>query len=285
MKRLSWELMAFGLAVLLSPFARADYAFTTVDVPGATFTSLTGINDSGQMIGFYVAAGIRYDFLLSDGTYTTLYGPNGTGAFANGINNAGQIVGYYFGADGLVHGFLRDSDGTYTTLDFPGFDSLDTEAYGINDSGQIVGQYYGGGRIHGFLRDSYGRYTRFDAQGAFYTMLTGINHAGVLLGNTIDDDGGNGAFYFDSSFEPIIPVPGSATYAFGINDVGDIVGFYGQPDGSSHGYLRSADGNYTSLDVPDAQLTCAYGINNNGIIVGSFDDQQNHTHGFVATPQ
>jgi hypothetical protein len=48
------------------------------------------------------------------------------------------------------HGFLRDVDGSYTTINTPF--AYGTNATGINASGQIVGSYYDFfGTYHGFL--------------------------------------------------------------------------------------------------------------------------------------
>lgn len=126
--------------------------YTTFDVPSSApgNTYAIGINDSGQIVGYYAdLIGIYHGFLRSsDGnTYTTLedpLSPNWT--LPTGINNSGQIVGYY--NDGLRnHGFVRDTDGTYSTLDDPaafyhnsiGF----TMPMGINDLGQVTGYYMG----------------------------------------------------------------------------------------------------------------------------------------------
>jgi probable HAF family extracellular repeat protein len=73
------------------------------------------------------------------------------------------------------------------------------------------------------------------------------------------------------------------TFAYGINDAGQIVGEYSDASGS-HGFLLSA-GKYTTLDDPSAggplSSTVAWGINNKGQIVGSYRDSANHEHGFL----
>src|SRR5204863_7137588 len=122
-----------------------------------------GINDSGQIVGFYttgdlITGGRGHGFLYSGGIYTTLDDPLATGGtFATGINNAGEVVGYYFDyGDPKTHGFLY-SDGIYTTLDDPSatvgsaFGSGSTVANGIDDAGDIVGYYTDStGLNHGF---------------------------------------------------------------------------------------------------------------------------------------
>jgi len=145
--------------------------FTTVDFPGAVSTAATAINNSGQIVGYYLAAQ-GGGFLLSGGVFTTIIGQ------ARGINNGGHIVGFYPAA-GTNHGFLL-SGAAFTPLDFPG--AVSTEAYGINDSVQIVGNYFdGAGILHGFLKDGT-NFISIDYPGAFSTQAFGINDSGQIVG-------------------------------------------------------------------------------------------------------
>jgi hypothetical protein len=49
-------------------------SIVTIDVPGATSTIVTGINDHGDVVGAY---DIRHGFLLKDGVFTTIDVPGG----------------------------------------------------------------------------------------------------------------------------------------------------------------------------------------------------------------
>jgi probable HAF family extracellular repeat protein len=103
---------------------------------------------------------------------------------ARGINGTGQIVGWLAGAGGREHGFLRASDGTFTTIDVPGnFPSAHTLASGINSVGQVVGGFTDTDyREHGFLRASDGTFTTIDVPSAIRTAASGINHPGQIVG-------------------------------------------------------------------------------------------------------
>jgi probable HAF family extracellular repeat protein len=108
--------------------------------PGATTPQ--GINDAGQIVGWYSDVTGTHGFLLSGGTYITLNDPlalNGANTQAYGINDSGQIVGTYVDSNALPRSFLY-SGGTYTTIDGPVVNSFPI-ARGINDAGQIVGSY------------------------------------------------------------------------------------------------------------------------------------------------
>jgi probable HAF family extracellular repeat protein len=79
---------------------------------------------------------------------------------------------------------------------------------------------------------------------------------------------------------------GGNTFASGINDTDQIVGWYFDKDVRSHGYIFDANsGAYTTLDDPfGAGGTFAGGINDRGLVVGSYLDADNfsgHYHGFL----
>ena len=110
-------------------------AFTNIDFPGASFTQVSGINDVGHIVGTSQDEEYR-GFVYANGTFTNIDVPGAIATLAYGINDAGQIVGTFGDAKGGLHGFL-DSDGTFSTIDFPG--AFQTNPIGINDAGQIVG--------------------------------------------------------------------------------------------------------------------------------------------------
>jgi probable HAF family extracellular repeat protein len=120
--------------------------------------------------------------------------------------------------------------------------------------------------------------------GAEFTLASGINDSGQIVGTFIDASFMNQAFLRDTagSFAQI-DVPGAffRTEANGINDSGQIVGTFFDATGL-HGFLRDTDGSFTPIDVPGA-LAGVFGINDNGQIVGIFDDSTG-THGFLASP-
>jgi hypothetical protein len=84
-----------------------------------------------------------------------------------------------------------------------------------------------------------------------------------------------------------IDFPGAVfTNAQGVNAVGDLVGFYTDTAGKTHGFLRSGD-QFRSIDFPNAGLTQARGIGPAGDIVGSYQ-QPNESggapaHGYLLT--
>ena len=164
--------------------------YTAFEVAGAvTQTFPIGINDRGQIVGYYDDAGGLHGFLRQkDGRFSSIDFPGARATEALKINNRGQIVGIYSetGAVGFAdrRGFLLDR-GRFTRIDFPG--AVNTVARGVNDRGQVVGGYLdAAGRFHGFLWDK-GRFTTIDVPGAVGTTATDINNRGQIAGEHGDD--------------------------------------------------------------------------------------------------
>jgi probable HAF family extracellular repeat protein len=284
---------AAALFGVTCPAVATTYTFTDVDVPGASQTLASDINNAGTVVGpYYIlppypGPGVSGGFLYSGGTYTTLNISSGGTPY--GINDRGQIVGWAFvdiTAD-TTHGFLY-SGGVYTPLINPAGPNM-TFASGINDRGQIVGAYRAtaGGFTHGFLYSG-GVYTTVDdPHGTLDSITTGINNKGQIVGTytttaTPGSLGGYHGFLYSGGVYTTLddPLATYGTSASGINDQGQIVGEYGDNSGT-HGFVYS-EGVYTTLDDPSATLnTSALGINDRGQIVGTYDDTR---HGFLATP-
>src|SRR5262249_20527616 len=80
----------------------------------------------------------------------------------------------------------------------------------------------------------------------------------------------------------------SFTSAQDINNNGEVVGYYSLPGSSvEHGFAyNSANGQWTTFDVPGAVSTFVYGVNDLNQIVGTYTDANNISHSFVgAVPQ
>jgi hypothetical protein len=126
-------LAAFLIASV--PLALAQGTYTQFDVPGALATYVSGINTSGDIVGYWVDANVNYHgFLLNGSTYTTIDYPGATYTYLYGINDLGQIVG----VAGTNIGFLYDVvTQTFTTITCP--HAFFTLPYAINNAGTIAG--------------------------------------------------------------------------------------------------------------------------------------------------
>jgi probable HAF family extracellular repeat protein len=133
-------------------YAQSGWTFTTIDDPAAignTGTFAQGINDPGQVVGYFLDSTGTHGFSKTGSSFTTLNYPSAPlSTFAEGINNKGDVVGWYNGnvagyknpTPGLSdHGFLY-SGGVYTAINDPSA-TIGTFAQSINNKGQIVGFY------------------------------------------------------------------------------------------------------------------------------------------------
>ena len=134
-------------------------------------------------------------------------------------------------------------------------------------------------------------FTTLNAPSAEETIPYAVNDAGQIVGVQVISPGiGNTNFFYSNGMFTTLndPVATGGTFAFGINDGGQIVGHYGAPPFPSgniavHGFLHN-NGVYTPLDDPSANDnpgTTAMGISNSGQIVGYYYDSNITAHGFL----
>jgi len=276
--RTSFLVGAVLAATIASHAAKATtFTFTTVDVPGAESTALSGINNQGLAVGTFVKNGQQVGFLrASDGTIAT-FSVAGLPTSTGGINDLGQVVG------SLSNGqdFIRNTDGSLITFSVPD----NGPALDINNGGTVVGYHSAGNVCHGFVRSPGGALTDLDDPSSAIpnTVAQGINDQGEIVGNFnfetnafLRDAGGT---FTNFQFPGAI----GQTAAFGINDAGDIVGFY--DIATNHGFLRHADGTFETVDDPlRGKVSQVTGINDKGVLVGLFTDASGAMHGYIATP-
>src|SRR6476659_3048501 len=84
---------ALGLLLVIPRAADAQYAFATIDVPGATRTSATGNSTTALAGEFDDANGNTHGFILSKGVFTTVDVPGAAATGLNGINASGSFTG------------------------------------------------------------------------------------------------------------------------------------------------------------------------------------------------
>ena len=167
------------------------------------------------------------------------------------------------------------SNGTYTLIDHP-TDSFPT-FYDINDAGKIVGTTLGAGFESGFTYEN-GTFTPFSYRGN--SVPLSINASGDIAG-TYDFGRTRHGFVIRNGTGSDIDVPNFETYATGISDPGQVVGYYTGSTGYSY-----ADGQFiTSFQYPGAKITQPNGINDSGTIAGAyvtgFQPVATGGHGFV----
>jgi uncharacterized membrane protein len=270
--------MSFYLATLLLLFLTANvpthattYSFTTIDVPGATNTVPTDVNEASQVVGWFTPG--FQGFMDSGGSISTINVPNASQTQVFGINNAGQIAGSFSDMAGMTHGFLRTGS-TFSTVDVPGAQA--TSVFGIANTGEVVGGFRDATGTHGFTRVGT-TFTALNVPGASLTVVTGVNDGGQVVGLFTDVAGTHGFLSTAGTATPI-NVPGAVSTGFqalgivfglGINNAGDVAGVFEDTNGQGHGFVKTGS-LFTTLDVPGASQTTAWGINEAGQVVGTF---------------
>jgi probable HAF family extracellular repeat protein len=167
--------------------------------------NLLGINDFRKAAGFWIDNnGNENGFVVQLDTqnpgsskFTEIPPTTFTGAVAtqaSDITNRDQVCGFWTDANGNNHGFFGRLGRTFFTFDVKirRMTATSTSPFGCNDYGDIVGSFTDSkGNIHGFVFAD-GRFFQYDATGASQTAAFGV----------------------------------MGTFINGINDRGDIVGFF-----------------------------------------------------------
>jgi probable HAF family extracellular repeat protein len=235
--------MSFSLCALAQT---SSYVFTRINPqPGCQTTFAQGINNLGQIVGYSSCAGSPQGFLLHNGTFSPVNVPNTSYSVPVGINDQGVVSGLFI-SEILYQGFRFDGS-HFTTFDAPVLNpsfSPSTSAQGINNEGTIVG-----------------RSAECDMGGLIWCY----NPQGFIRSAA-----GQFSFFTLGATTDINP--------FGINNFGQIVGFY--DSGSPRGFLWDPGGSYIDLVYPGADQTYAYGINDLGQVVGSYS-ASSASHGFI----
>lgn len=200
--------------------------YTTIQFPSFS-TSLSQINNSGQIIGnINIPQGnnpsTTSGFLYSGGKFSSINFPGSTSTTTTAINKSGQIVGTYV-ANNNTQGFLY-SNGSYTTIQVPG--SIRTSPIEINDLGQIVGSFVTHGPINqGFLYDN-GSYKTINFPGSTSSNAYAINNLGQIVGAYNPINGPSQGFLYSDGVYSTISNGGNRTVPTGINDSGQIIGYF-----------------------------------------------------------
>jgi uncharacterized membrane protein len=224
--------------------------FTAIDFPHASLTAPRAINARGDIAGLIqFEDGIEQGFLLHDGQFTQIDFPYTTSTTPRGINNAGDITGNYPNPNcgDCESGFIL-RDGVFNDVHIPG--GFTSDIWSAQDNGQVMigdAAMKPDFALHGFIRNKQGTFHLIDFPGLL-APCTGprwINERGDIVGffayvNTADDCFAPPplhGFLLRQGKYTAIDVPGStSTAALAINDDGEIVGWYVDKNGNTHGF-------------------------------------------------
>ena len=226
-------------------------SFVKLTVPNATSTAITGVNDHGDLVGFYTKSdGTRHGFLwLHTNVVKTLDYP-GTSftTVPMGVNNVLTIVGglWSIGVTGTFpEGGWVWKKGSFSNINLGTSGCFNcTSVDGISNNGVIVGEAFRNDFWTGWLKEATDKdfflYKRLD------TRTTGVNNAADIVGWGTSGffarhiESNEGTHYAAEVAPGFIPVryPGAGgTFPFALNGLRAVVGSYFDSTGKQHGFL------------------------------------------------
>ena len=252
------QIAVLAIFALATGSAIAQTKYTIVPIGDLNnSTSASGINNKGQVAGWFGTTNGAHAFLYYNGLMTDLGSLNGTpDSYASALNNRGDVVGNSDVAPQSItqHAFLY-SRGLMTDVGALIADS-DSNGSAINDRGEVTVNFGN----QAFL---YSKGTIVDL-GAF--TPTGINNQGQIAGF---DDSGRALIYSRGKLKDLGSLGGLGASAYAINERGEVVGGSQTGTGRGGAFLYS-EGKMISLGTTSDSmpLSLAFALNNNGDVVG-----------------
>jgi hypothetical protein len=173
-------------------YHEANFPARNLPPRGSRGDELFGVNNHDVAVGFYLDGSYNshgYEYDIGTNRFAIVTEPGATGLLAEAINNRGDVVGFYYTSQNhsLAVGFIRYSNGTSVDLRAPG--ACSTWAFGVNDTDEVVGTY--------------------TPCGQSTTVMDGFTWTPQAGFTTVNDPNGVGTTVID-----------------GVNDEGDLVGYY-----------------------------------------------------------
>lgn len=249
--------------------AQQGSSFQNENFPVGAQTQVIGINDAGVTVGFWSGQNKRntanndnFGFYTANGQFHNVVFPTRNMSQPPvtqllGVNDRDIAVGFFNGAKGDSHAFEYSiRGGWFRRLHIPG--AMSSTASGINNRGEIVGFFTNKkGAVQGFLITPRGTVVEFAIPGASSTMAFGVNDFGAVVGTFMRGSGTNaksfGFVWQQGRGVRVVndPLGSGATTLNGINDAGDLVGFYTDAKGNTDGLLVSR-GTFSVATAPPA---------------------------------
>jgi hypothetical protein len=237
---------------LLLPYGR----YLNENFPHSKQTQVTGLNNRGVTVGFYsntnlgVGMDANYGWINVYGHFRKVNFPTSTPASPAidqnlGVNDEGIVVGFYNDDNNTSHGYEYNIwTRQFSTVVDPNSPGASLTAAATNDRGDVAGFYTNPttGNTDGFLlRD--GQFIDLAVSGAPTTMALGVNNNDEVVG--VYTPSGTTALHEFTwtprhGFTTVDDPRGTGTTTInGVNDRGQLVGFYVDGNGNTDGFLAT----------------------------------------------
>jgi uncharacterized membrane protein len=209
--------------------------YTILNYPGGSDTTPQGINDMGQIVGYARLnshfIGFLYD--IPTASYTEINYPGSTATDLTCINNDGTMGGSFLSSTGLIGFELANS--TYTMI-LP-TNAVSSSVLGITDTAEFVG-FASTSTSKRFFQLKNNRYSYLKLASLPGPFIADINFAGTALtGYYSPSHGQFASFLYQNATATTIQFPGSTqTYAYGVNNAGDVSGYFIDSAGAYHAF-------------------------------------------------
>jgi YD repeat-containing protein len=242
--------------LLLPPFY-SQHSYINENFPGSVQTQVTGLNNRGVTVGFWSGmnnasmSNDNFGFVDVDGHFRTADFPTGSPASPPvdqllGVNDSDVAVGFYTDANGNNHGYEYNiGDGRFSTVTDPAAPGTSLTAAAINDRGDVAGVYTNpsSGNTDGFLK-THGQFIDLAVPGASSTMALGVNNSDEVVGVYTPSDNSQALDGFiwtpQHGFTTLDDPHGIGTTTInGVNDLGQVVGFYVDAAGNTDGFVAT----------------------------------------------
>lgn len=185
------------VTVYVEPNPGLQYAIEDLGSLSSNSSFPAGINDAGDVVGFYFSDDQKKRaFLYRGGTIMDLGSLGGSEAQARDINNFGQVVGQSTISNGTWHAFFWDPVTGMEDLGTLG--GIASSAHAINDAGDIVGFADTGTATHAFFVKRNSVMQDIDAAGGIHSVAYDVNNDGLAVGMLVNATGSPRAFSWQS---------------------------------------------------------------------------------------
>jgi hypothetical protein len=223
--------------------------------PGSVQTQVTGLNNTGVTVGFWSSmnnasmVNDNHGFVDVGGRFRTADFPTGSPAAPPvdqllGVNDRDVAVGFYTDANGNNHGYEYNIvTNRYSSVSYQ---DASLTAAAINDRGDVAGFYSAGGNTDGFIKFGNRTFISLAVSGASSTMALGVNNSDEVVGTYTVGSGDSAVMHGftwtpQHGFRTVDDPHGIGTTTInGVNDFGQLVGFYVDAAGNTDGFLATA---------------------------------------------